>query len=379
MEPTLTEYKQLFTRSTLRKTPFQSRLLVFASSVLIINLIMGLATHFIFLKHLHYGIIWVSAHGLFGICLLAANQWLLQPLKRIRTLLHDVFSTMAQEVPRAQPGHVANIRHMASDIARFTTLARDYYVKYQQTNRALLEARQNIAAMSSQQQTILQHTNRELLRQYQSVLAYANYLEEHIERHSSDAILRYDFDDVCESSFALKLLAGAFDMLSRGANLTLTHVPVANVMQTTMLALAASLDRRSMKLSSAEVDIAAIAYTDKTTLSHVLWMMLLGTIRYAADESTLTLGCHYTADKKHIVLSVRVSGLAPGNLSPDERMAHLARQLEENSPHLFAETIKTHANLQVAEMLLTRVDAVIRVVPIAQHACEIQLTLPTGK
>jgi hypothetical protein len=210
------------------------------------------------------------------------------------------------------------------------------------------------------------------------VLAYANYLEEHIQRKTADAGLRYDFDDVCESSFNLTLIAGALNMLHTGTGSTPGPVPLAGLMQQTMLALAPSLDRRAMKLTTAEVDESVVATTDPHIIAQVLWMMLLGTIRYAAAESTLRMRCLASHDNTQALMSIVISELSPGCLSPEERGAHLVRQMEHLTPHMFAETIRIHANLQLAQLLLHRVDASISILPLTSHACEICLHLPIG-
>ena len=79
----------------------------------------------------------------------------------------------------------------------------------------LEKAQQVVALYRTQRDTILRTANAEMVTQYQRVLAYANYLDEHIARNRHDTDLRYDFDDVCESGFNLKLIAGALDMLRR--------------------------------------------------------------------------------------------------------------------------------------------------------------------
>ena len=243
---------------------------------------------------------------------------------------------------------------------------------------ALEEARSMLVQMTLQQQTLLSRTHREIGQQYEAVLSYANHLEEHIERRASDPSLRYDFDDVCESSFNLKLIAGALSLLNSADAYPVSALSVAYVIQNTMIALAPSLDRRAMKLTTFAVDETLIARTNPTIISQLFWMLLLGIIRYAEHESTLALGCQQCNDGQHIMVNIRVSALSPGSLSDNERAAHFVRQIRHSTPHLFAETIREHASLHVAEMLLARVLGRLQLVPISAYACEIQLILPAA-
>lgn len=75
-------------------------------------------------------------------------------------------------------------------------------------------------------------------------------------------------------------------------------------------------------------------------------------------------------------MSIVVSELAPGNLSVEERGEYLERQMQHLNPHMFAETIRIHANIQLADMLLASVSGRIEIVPLNAHACEICLFLP---
>lgn len=229
-----------------------------------------------------------------------------------------------------------------------------------------------------QQKAIPGSINREIATQYKSVLSYANYLEGQIISNKLDSGIRYDFDDVYESSFNLKLIAGALSMLSATAPATLANVPLAPLMQQTIMALAPSLDRRSMKLTTAEVDMSVAARGDATSFAHILWMMLLGMIRYAADESKLRIRCLHCRDGKQALVSIVVTELAPGKMTEDERGNHLARQLQHLTPHMFAETIRIHSNIQLADLLIKRIGGEISVLPLTAYSCEICLTLPSA-
>lgn len=143
--------------------------------------------------------------------------------------------------------------------------------------------------------------------------------------------------------------------------------------------LAPSLDRRVMRLTTADVDLTVVAKSDPTIVAHVLWMLLLGTIRYAADESTLSLRCLYGDAHSKAMISIVVSELSPGALTEDERGAFLVRQMQHLTPHMFAETIRIHANMQLAEMLMQQLDGSISILPLTTQSCEICLTLPAAE
>jgi hypothetical protein len=271
------------------------------------------------------------------------------------------------------------VTRIAGEVGRFIGFALEHYRKYAEALHALEQSRHIIAQFALEQEALLTSTNREIATQYRSVLSYANYLEEQIISNKLDPSLRYDLDDVCESSFNLKLIAGALSMLSHGPPPTLGNVPLASLMQQTMIALAPALDRRSMKLTTAEVDMSVMAHGDAHILAHIVWMMLLGMIRYAADESTLRIRSLTSRDGTQAIISIVVSELSAGRMSENERSEHLVRQLQHLTPHMFAQTIRIHANVQLAYLLLQRVGGVIQVQALTTTSCEVCVTLPSAQ
>jgi hypothetical protein len=270
------------------------------------------------------------------------------------------------------------VGRIATELARFVAFAIEQYRKQQEATEALEQSRQIIAQFALHQEAIVGSTNREIATQYRAVLAYANYLDGQILTNKLDPILRYDFDDICESSFNLKLVAGALSMLSHPQPTTLSNVPLAPLMQQTILALAPALDRRSMKLTTAEVDLSVAAHGDANSLAHILWMMLLGMIRYAADESTLRIRSFYSRDGTLAFMSIVVSELAPHRMTEDERGDYLIRRLQHLTPHMFAETIRIHGNTQLAHLLIQRLHGSIEVLPLTIGSCEVYVTLPSA-
>ena len=321
---------------------------------------------------------WLAINIVIFSLLFAMRQWLVRPLSRISQHLRQVRSTYSDGGEEGAFS-ILNVWHMASDVGRFAGFALEYYRRYQEVSAALEQSHQVISRFAMEQETVLNSTNREIATQYRSVLSYANYLELQIVNNKLDPSLRYDLDDICESSFNLKLIAGSLSMLSAPAAIELGNVPLAPLMQQTILALAPALDRRCMKLTTAEVDLSVAAHGDPGTLAQILWMMLLGMIRYAADESTLRLRCLHNREGTQALLSIVVSELAPSRMSEDERGDHLARQLQHLTPHMFAETIRIHGNVQLADLLIQRLGGHISVLPLTISSCEICMILPAAK
>jgi signal transduction histidine kinase len=326
---------------------------------------------------LHEAIVWLGFNiAVLGV-LITLRHFLLLPLRHIAGQLHHLHEAYQQDTGRSITSPL-QVGRIARDLSRFASFAMEHYHKHQESAQALEQSRHIIAQFAIEQQAILNSTNHEISTQYRAVLSYAHYLEGQITTNKLDPSLRYDLDDICESSFNLKLIAGALTMLRAPATQEPANVPIAPLLQQTVLALAPALDRRSMKLTSAEVDMSVAAYGDATTLAHILWMMLLGMIRYAADESTLRIRILYSRDGTQAMLSIVISELSPGRMSEDERGEHLVRQLQHLTPHMFAETIRIHGNVQLAHLLITRLGGMIDVEPLTTSSCEICVKLPSA-
>ena len=310
---------------------------------------------------------------------LAIGSYLLRlcVLKPWRRLVHTVERAAHELAPDSILLRTpASMSAMANEVIRLTSIARENHTRCRELASELAAARETINRYTHANHTLIGSTNREVHSQYQNVLAYAHYLEERISNRAVADEVRQDFDDVLESSLNLKLIASALALLNHAP--VMSSVAVADTMKHMMLALAPSLERRTMRLSSAEVDLSVKAHTDPGILSHTLWMMLLGIVRYAENESTLRLRSLYDHDKKQAMVSIVVSELAPGKLSADERGKYLERQMQSMQPHMFADTVRLHANLQLAQLLLSHGGGRIEVVPLNAHACEICLFLPAA-
>lgn len=325
--------------------------------------------------HLHDLTVWVLMNAAaLSSCLLVRWRYA-RPLAQLRQMMHQTSGFLDPPHPLVP---MQGVGALLKQMSTLSLLVKEYSSARQQVARELESLRQVLVHCDLQQQAMLRTTNREIATQYQSVLSYAHALDEQIQRRAMDPQLRYDLDDLCESSFTLRLIGGALELLRQQETPRMSRVPLADLMQRTMLALVPSLDRRAMKLTTAEMDASVCATTDAGMINQVVWMMLLGLIRYAADESTLRMRCLYDRDRRRALLSIVVSELSPGAMTGEERVAHLLRQMQQGSPHMFAETIRIHGNIQLAELLLQRLGGSIGVVPLSPYACEICLELPAG-
>ena len=335
----------------------------------------------------NFGLLWVigntspdtllTANLALLVLLLLMREIVIRPLQRMGLALHQVRQAYGHDAS-ITPFPIMSIRGAASELGRFAGFALEQYRKQHEVSQELAQARGMIARFAAEQHMLLTSTHHEITTQYQSVLTYANYLEERILARQLDPSIRFDFDDICESSFNLKLIAGGLGMLARPPEEALEVVPIATVMQQTMLTLAPALDRRAMKLTTSDVDENVLARSDAGVLIHVLWMMLLGMIRYAANESTLRMRALHSRDGNHVLMSIVISELAAETLSEAERAEFLLHRHSLRTPHLFAQTVRAHANVQLAEMLLKTISARIVVEPLTSFACELCVYLPSA-
>lgn len=318
--------------------------------------------------------LWLMANlGLLA-CYMLARVHYLRPLAELRRVIRQTTGNLSP----LTCGQAASGEVMGEMLA-LAALVREQSHYQRELACALDDARHIIARCNQQQQAVLRSASREAVLQYQAVLGYAHYLDEQIQQRRFDAQLRYDYDDVCESGFTLKLVAGALDLLRQDYQPTLRPLAVGSLLQQTLLALAPSLDRRAMAITTAEVDETLIALSDTRLLTHLVWMMLLGLIRYAASESTLALACAPSPCGGRVLLRITISELAPCRMSEEERAAYLIRQLQHGSPHMFAETLRIQGNLQLAELLLGPISATLEVRPISSYQCDICLSLPLAE
>jgi hypothetical protein len=272
----------------------------------------------------------------------------------------------------------ARTSNLLTDMQQLLSNIQSQRALQEELTRELHSTRRMIAQCYEQQALIVRASQQEMTQQYRQVAEYASYLEDCIAHKIADPQLRYDFDEVCESGFNLRLMSSALETLGQEIPFQRVRVPVAHVMQETVIALAASLDRRCMQLSTLEVDLNVEAQADPERLLQVIWLMLMGIIRYAADESLLSMHCSRNEADQRSIISITVDELAPGHLSPDERHSYLMRQMRHGSQHMFAETLKVHAHVQLAELLLKRMEGSITVIPLSSHACELRLSLPAA-
>ncbi len=294
--------------------------------------------------------------------------------------LRETFQTLQQFrrfLPQSTPARTS-IRQLSAEVREVSIAAQAYYEKHRTLSQELELVRRAMGHIQTQHEALLDALGRESRTQYQSVLAYANYLEERILTRHAAPELRYDYDDVCESGFALALVANALQQLNSDIPARAAAFALSEPVKHTLIKLSSALDRRAMKLNSSGVDESVMALADPHLTQLALWMVLLGVVRYAADESTLRLRTLTTRDGREVMLSIIVSELSPGSLSDSERADYFKRQLHADAPHLFADAIRTHASITLANLLLASSSATMGVSPLTACSCEVHLTLPAA-
>lgn len=265
---------------------------------------------------------------------------------------------------------IDHVHHMIQQLLH--SYVEQHHMEYQ-----LQRAQDSLERFHHEQEELIRATQSEVQAHYHEILAYAHYLEQRITHRKSDPSLRDDYDDVCEQAFNLQLIVQAMGILPNHATLpALASISLTDRMASLMLDLAPSLDRRAMKLTSAEWDDTIQVTSSSEWLTHLLWMVLLGCIRFAENESTLTLRCQ--KDGMQAKLEVTVSTLSPGALSENERYAYLEKRMKagEYAAHMFASTLDAHANIRLAKLIASRLMAQVQVIPINDHSCAVTLLLP---
>lgn len=214
---------------------------------------------------------------------------------------------------------------------------------------------------------------------FKRIALYSQMLEETLARHASASALRDTFDELSEQSFNLQLFIAAFERLRQPtARGSAERINPTQTLSRVLVPLASALDRRSMQLSSAAWDERARAYARNDELELMVWLILLGTVRYAEDESTLVLSCEPSADGATTFITCLVTELAPAAMSPHERADFMDAHHKYQSAHMFAYTLAASTNITLASRLAQRVHGSLTVHPRTQTSCMIELSLPRG-
>lgn len=207
---------------------------------------------------------------------------------------------------------------------------------------------------------------------------YTHMLEETIARRASISSLHEAFDELSEHSFNLQLFIAAFERMHQPANRS-SWVEITDPTHTlsrVLVPLASALDRRAMQLSSLAWNERVRTKVAAKDLELIIWLMLLGTVRYAEEESTLVLSCEPAADGTHTIITCLVSELAPAAMSPHERAAFMHEKQKYKSAHMFAHTLAESTNLMLANQLAGRANGALHVHARSQTSCLIELVIP---
>jgi hypothetical protein len=306
---------------------------------------------------------------------LLLHRVIIVPIRRILDLMHHL-ELAGQEV--AERKHSLSLKDAIYDAQmRLQTLLAAYH-KHQKIEQQLAEAHKALSHFYTEQGIITHAASGEITQQYRAILAYAHYLEERIAQRSADPSLREDYDEVCEQAFNLQLIVQAMGVLetTRHEPPVLTRVSLSERIISLMLDLTPSLDRRAMKLTTLSWNETVHARSHSELLTLTLWMLLIGGFRFAVDESTLTLGC--TEYDGMAIMEITISFLSPAALTESERLAYLEEKLRSGGrdASMFAQALKEHGNMQLAQLLAGRIGAQVTITPITSYSCTIALTLP---
>lgn len=218
----------------------------------------------------------------------------------------------------------------------------------------------------------------ELKGMFEQVRAYSQMLEYSVAKNRTDPDLREAFDELSEHCVNLQLLTRGLDVLQQrrifeNANM---HTNPASAMSGLLLSLSTALERRNMSLSTLAWDEKVTAKIDPSLLELVMWLVLLGAIRYAEDESTLNLSCEpdYTTGCTYI--TCLITELAPLSMLAEERLAFMEEKSKYQNAHMFAHTLAGNTNYILANKLAAKAGATLNVHPLTQTSCLVELVLP---
>jgi hypothetical protein len=267
-------------------------------------------------------------------------------------------------------------RHAAAECQQIILRAIDLERQHRAMSLQLQAARKTL----NEQATTLalqRHTHDEVQQSFLHVLNHANRLEESIRTHHLNDIVTTGIDPLCEHAFNLQLLTKGMAQLHQNGTENFHRLPITQTVSGMLIALTSALDRRCMQLTSHQWEESLHAFAGHTHGETMLWLLLLGCIRYAADESTLSLGCRADIDHAEAVISIEITELSPGHITPEERMRYFAAKAvhHECETHLFAHTLKANANLILADLLAKRAQGSVQIIPKTSYSCEVQLRL----
>jgi hypothetical protein len=218
----------------------------------------------------------------------------------------------------------------------------------------------------------------ELKGMFTRVHGYAKMLEENIARNHADPSLRDEFDELSEHCVNLQLLTRGMELLQNGRIFAPMggYINPASAMSGMLLALSTALERRNMSLSTLRWNEHATARIDSALLELILWLTLLGAVRYAEEESTLSLSCESAADGSGTYITCLITELAPATMLAEERLAYMLEKSKYQNAHMFAHTLASNTNYMLASQLIERTGGTLNVHPRTQNSCLVELILP---
>lgn len=320
----------------------------------------------------HSDIIYVA--GAFSAGLILLWQWYTHYRKLTGILHHILTQWHASQSPtspfsRRARGPMA----LLTELTRLAEQAIETHRQHMHLRMQLSASQHTLAGYQS-----LSSLHGDMRHLFARIAEYTVMLEDTIARRASISCLHEAFDELGEQSFNLQLFVTAFERLNQPTTRSgwVEIIDPTHTLSRVLVPLAASLDRRCMLLSSTAWNERIRTKIASNDLELIVWLTLLGTVRYAADESTLVLSCEPAADGSSTIITCLVSELAPAAMSPHERADFMREKQKYQSAHMFAHTLAGSTNLTLAAQLTARAGGILSVHARTQTSCLIELSLP---
>lgn len=296
---------------------------------------------------------------------------------------HQQLIRLMQYTLQAWRAHQQLPLHTTRYAPSFTTMLIDFKHMFDQ---ALVMHRQQIdlrMQLSASQHTITQLQSQHQLRGemktlFSSIRSIAKEMDDAASRYGAAGSTCESFDALREQSFNLQLLLRGMEMLNeRSSCIAVTEsINPTAILSRILLPLSSALDARAMKLSSAAWSERTSVRMPPPALELIGWLVLLGIVRYAEDESELTLSCEPATDGSATFITCLISELAPASMHASERASFMNTKEKHTSAHMFAHTLAQSPNIKIACALSQRYGAALSIHSHTPTRCLIELTLP---
>lgn len=227
------------------------------------------------------------------------------------------------------------------------------------------------------------HSQLSVSKEFKALIQAIGQVASQIDEHAAEMKSREHYqpagmDALCEQSFNLQLLIAGIDLLQqRSGCLSVTKsINPTHIFSRILVPFSSALDVRNMKLSSAAWSENTTVRMPAQTLETLCWLVLMGCLRYAEDESELTLSCEPATDGSVTFITCLISELAPATMHTSERASFMEKKAKHQSAHMFAHTLEQSANMQIAQRLCEHYGGHVLIHPHSPTRCMIEIALP---